>query len=84
MADDLEMENLEEEDEEPLFADDIGDDDDLPPLPPPMPSLSSQLNSSRQHPTSTVSHTAYIAECVDVMYTVSRHKCHWGWGWGYS
>lgn len=39
----VEDSDMEEEDLEPLFADDILDDP--PPLPPPMPSLA-QLNSS--------------------------------------
>lgn len=40
--------DMEEGEEEPLFADDLeDDDDDPPPLPPPMPSLS-QLNSRQQ------------------------------------
>lgn len=39
-----------EEEEEPLFADDLEDDDDIPALPPPMPSLS-QFNTSQHHQT---------------------------------
>lgn len=45
---------LEEEDAEPLFADDVDELDDPPPLPPPMPSLS-QLQQSSQHNHTTVS-----------------------------
>lgn len=43
--------DLEEEDAEPLFADDVDALDDPPPLPPPMPSLSQLQQSSQHHST---------------------------------
>lgn len=65
---DMDDQGEEEEDEEPLFADELGEDDDLPPLPPPMPSLS-QLNS-RQNGSTVRSCSYQGAQCrIDTVYT---------------
>lgn len=80
MAEGLDLDEgfgVDEDDAEPLFADDL---DDPPPLPPPMPSLS-QLHSSHHH---TVSYRTGLgwggAPLIALLHVVpytSVWRCWW-------